>query len=269
MSMYDLAIVGGGPAGLAAAIHGRARGKTVLLISNEPTASPLSKAERVDNYPGMPGIGGKDMVETMLEQAVAMGVELKLGRVLNIMPMGKTNYLSIGSDMAEAGAVILATGVARAAKLPGEAELLGRGVSYCATCDGMLYRGKKVAVAGNAPNLKEEIEFLRNIGCEVIEVPLGGLKLLGETKLEAVESKGERIECDAAFLLRSTVAHADLLPGLELEDGHIRVDRRMRTSVPGIYAAGDCTGEPLQIAKAVGEGQMAAHCAITEWLDAQ
>lgn len=269
MSTYDIAIVGGGPAGLAAAIHGRARDKSVLLVTNEPTASPLCKAERVDNYPGMYGISGLDMVKNMLAQAEEMGVELRHGRVLNIMSMGSTSYLSIGSDMAEARAVILATGVARAAKLPGEAELLGRGVSYCATCDGMLYRGKKIAVAGNAPNLKEEIEFLRSIGCEVLEVPLGGLKLLGETRLEAVESKGSRVECDGAFLLRSTVAHTDLLPGLELEDGHIKTDRFMRTNIPGVYAAGDCTGEPLQIAKAVGEGQMAAHTAITEWLDAR
>lgn len=267
--MYDLAVVGGGPAGLAAAIHGRARGKTVLLVSNDPTASPLCKAERVDNYPGLSGVSGRELVDAMLTQAEELGVELRSGRVLNIMPMGRTSYLSIGSEMEEAGAVILATGVARAAKLPGEAQLLGRGVSYCATCDGMLYRGKKVVVAGNAPNWKEEAEFLRSIGCDVVEVPLGGLKLLGEQKLEAVESRGERIECEGAFLLRSTVAHADLLPGLELEDGHIQTDRRLRTNVPGVYAAGDCTGEPLQIAKAVGEGQLAAHCAITEWLDAR
>lgn len=265
--MYEIAVVGGGPAGFAAAIHARARDKSVLLITNEPTASPLCRAERVDNYPGMPAVSGLDMVGVMRKQAEEMGVEIKQGRVLNIMPMGDTSYLGIGTEMAEARAVILATGVARAAKLPGEAELLGRGVSYCATCDGMLYRGKKVAVAGNVPNLEEEIAFLRSIGCEVIEVPLGGLKLLGEAKLEGVESKGERTECDGAFLLRATVAHADLLPGLELEDGHIKVDRFMRTNLPGIYAAGDCTGEPLQIAKAVGEGQMAAHTAVTEWLN--
>ena len=264
--MYDIAIVGGGPAGLAAAIHARARDKSVLLVTNEPTASPLAKAERVDNYPGMPNIGGKDMIQSMLAQATELGAEIKLGRVLNIMPLGETSFLSIGSEVAEAKTVILTTGVARAAKLPGEAELLGRGVSYCATCDGMLYRGKTVVVAGNAPNLREETEFLSGIGCNVVERPLGGLKILGDSKLEGVESKGEFIPCDGVFLLRSTVAHADLLPGLELEEGHIKVDRRMATNLPGIYAAGDCTGEPLQIAKAVGEGQVAAHCAI-QWMD--
>ncbi len=262
--MYDLAIVGGGPAGLAAAIHGRARDKSVLVVSNEPLASPLCKAERVDNYPGMPRTSGRAIVETMLEQARDLGVEVRLGRVLNILSMGDTSYLGIGSDMEQARAVILATGVVRTAKLPGEAELLGRGVSYCATCDGMLYRGKPIVVAGNAPNFREEVEFLQGIGCQVTEVGLGGLKILGENQVEAVESKGERIPCAGVFLLRTAVAPTDLLPGLALEDGHISVDRYMRTNVKGIYAAGDCTGAPLQIAKAVGEGQMAAHTAVTE-----
>ena len=261
--MYDLAIVGGGPAGLAAAIHGRARDKSVLVVSNEPLASPLCKAERVDNYPGMPRTSGRAIVETMLEQARDLGVEVRLGRVLNILSMGDTSYLGIGSDMEQARAVILATGVVRTAKLPGEAELLGRGVSYCATCDGMLYRGKPIVVAGNAPNFREEVEFLQGIGCQVTEVGLGGLKILGENQVEAVESKGERIPCAGVFLLRTAVAPTDLLPGLALEDGHISVDRYMRTNVKGIYAAGDCTGAPLQIAKAVGEGQMAAHTAVT------
>ena len=262
--MYDLAIVGGGPAGLAAAIHGRARDQRVLLVTNEPTASPLSKAERIDNYPGLPRIPGRAMVESMLAQARELGAELRLGRVLNVMPMGGTVMLSVGSDAVEAGAVIMATGASRPAKLPGEAELLGRGVSYCATCDGMLYRGRTVAVAGNAPDLAEEAAFLQKIGCQVVEVPLAGLKVLGDARVEAVESKGERIPCDGVFLLRQSLALSDLLPALETENGYIKVDRHMRTNCPHVYAAGDCTGLPLQLAKAVGEGQMAAHTAIQE-----
>lgn len=262
--MYDIAVIGGGPAGLAAAIHTRARGKTALVVTNEPTASPLCRAERIDNYPGLPQIGGRALVEEMLAQAKDLGVELRPGRVLNVLPVGGTYMLSVGSDVAEARAVVLAVGAARPAKLPGEAELLGRGVSYCATCDGMFYRGRTVAVAGDAPDLAEETEFLRKIGCEVTQVPLAGLKILGEGKVEAVESKGERIPCDGVFLLRRSVALSDLLPGLETENGYIKVDRAMRTNLPRIYAAGDCTGQPLQIAKAVGEGQMAAHTACRE-----
>ena len=106
--MYDLAIIGGGPAGLTAAIHARARDKTVLLVTNDPLASPLAKAERVDNYPGLPNISGKDLVQSMVQQAGELGVEIRTGRVLNIMPMGETKYLSIGSDVVDAKAVIIA-----------------------------------------------------------------------------------------------------------------------------------------------------------------
>lgn len=262
--MYDIAVIGGGPAGLSAAIHARARDQRVLLVTNEPTASPLCKAEAIDNYPGLPHVDGRALVEAFVHQAKDLGVEIRLGRVLNVMPAGGRFLLGIGSDVAEAKAVILATGAARPAKLPGEAELLGRGVSYCATCDGMLYRGKRVAVAGDAPDLEEETAFLEKIGCLVTRVPLAGLKMFGEARVEAVESKGERIPCDGVFLLRRSIALADLLPGLELEGGYIKADRHMRTNLPRVYAAGDCTGAPLQIAKAVGEGQMAAHTAVQD-----
>ena len=262
--MYDIAVAGGGPAGLAAAIHARARDKNVVVLSGEPTASPLCKAKRVDNYPGLPQADGKALVESFVEQARTLGAQFKLGRILNVMANKSGFMLSVGPDIVEARAVILATGVERAAKLPGEAELLGRGVSYCATCDGMLYRGRQVAVAGDAPDLEEETAFLEKIGCTVIRVPLAGLKILGEGRVEAVESKAGRVPCEGVFLLRRSVALSDLLPALETENGSIKTDRFMRTNLPRVYAAGDCTGAPLQIAKAVGEGQMAAHSACQD-----
>jgi len=260
---YDLLVVGGGPAGLTAAIQARARNKTVLVVSNEPTASPLCKAPQMDNYPGLPHITGLELVERMVRQAKELGAEFKIGRVLSLMPLGDTVMASIGSEVAEASAVVLATGVSRALPLKGEEELLGRGVSYCATCDGMFYRNRPIVVAGDAPDLEEETEWLRSIGCHVTSVRLPGLEILGQDKVTGVRTpKGEEIPCDGVFLLRSSIAPAQLAPGLELEDGYIRVDRRMATNLPGIYAAGDCTGLPLQLAKAVGEGQLAAHFAL-------
>lgn len=262
--MYDIAVVGGGPAGLAAAIHTRARGKAALVLSSEPLSSPLCRAGRIDNYPGLPQVSGKALVEKLLAQAEELGSELRLGRVLNIMPQKAGFMLGVGPDIVEARAVILATGIQRSAKLPGEAELLGRGVSYCATCDGMFYRGRTVAVAGDAAGLEEEAAFLEKIGCHVTRTPLAGLKILGEGRVEAVESGGKRIPCDGVFLLRRSVALSDLLPALETKNGYIKVDRALRTNLPRVYAAGDCTGQPLQLAKAVGEGQMAAHTACQE-----
>lgn len=260
---YDLLVVGGGPAGLTAAIHARARDKSVLVISNDPAASPLCKAPEMSNYPGLPGVSGKDLVERMLSQARELGAEFKQGRALSIMPMGSSVMVSVESDVVEGSAAVLALGVSRAAPLKGETELLGRGVSYCATCDGMFYRNKAVVCAGDAPNFEEEVEFLRSIGCQVAVKRLPGLSILGEQKVTGVrDAKGEETPCDAVFLLRSSIAPTQLAPGLELEGGYIKVDGRMATSLPGVYAAGDCTGQPLQLAKAVGQGQTAAHFAL-------
>ena len=153
--------------------------------------------------------------------------------------------------------------MSRAAPLKGELELLGRGVSYCATCDGMLYRNRSVVCAGDAPNFAEEVEFLRSIGCQVTEVRLAGLEILGDGRVSGVRTAaGEEIPCDGVFLLRSSIAPAQLAAGLELEEGYIKVDSHMATSLPGVFAAGDCTGRPLQLARAVGQGQTAAHFAI-------
>ena len=260
---YDLLVVGGGPTGLTAAIHARARGKSVLVISNEPTASPLCRAPRMANYPGLPDVTGLELMERLVKQAKDLGAEFRQGRALSVMPMGKSVMVSVENDAVEGQAVILALGVSRAAPLKGETEFLGRGVSYCATCDGMFYRDKTVVCAGDAPNFAAEAEFLRSIGCEVTETKLQGLEILGEDKVSGVRTAaGEELPCDGVFLLRSSIALAHLAPGLELAGGYIKVDGRMATNLPGVFAAGDCTGQPLQLAKAVGQGQTAAHFAL-------
>lgn len=262
---YDLLVVGGGPAGLTAAIHARARNRSVLVVTNDPTASPLCKASEIDNYPGLPHVSGLELVERMAQQAVGLGAEIRHGRVLNLMPLGDTVMASIGMEVVEASAAILAVGVARAVPLKGEERLLGRGVSYCATCDGMFYRSRPIVVAGNAPDLEEETEYLRSIGCQVTEARLAGLEILGEDQVTGVRLfNGAEIPCDGVFLLRSSIAPTQMAPGLELEEGYIKVDSRMATNLPRIYAAGDCTGQPLQLAKAVGQGQLAAHWAIAD-----
>lgn len=272
--MYDIAVIGGGPAGLSAAVQARQRGKTALVISGADADGPLWKTERVDNYLGMPQVTGAGLGEQFRTHAEAMGVERMKGRALNIMPSGGKFYISVGSDMVEAQVVVLAPGVARGAKYPGEAEHLGRGVSYCATCDGMLYRGKNVVVVGKSAEAPEEANFLQEIGCQVTYVsakePEGlredvpfvkapKVEVLGDEMVTGLKAGGEVLSCEGVFILRASVAPTDLLPGLELKDGYISVDRDMATSIPGVFAAGDCTGLPLQISKAVGEGQIAGH----------
>ena len=273
-------MLGSGPAGLSAAVTARGRNKSVLVIGNRWQDSPLARAERVDNYLGMPGMTGMEMLEAFQRHAQEMGVEMVTGKVLSIMEWeGFT--LTVGSQLYQGSALILAPGVVRQAKFPGEETYLGRGVSYCATCDGMLYRNKPVAVVGRSKDAPHEAAYLKSIGCQVVyvapkrpdqleeDIPFiqaAKLAVKGEQTVTALEADGADIPVNGVFILREAVAPGDLLPGLTLEKGAIQVDRSMATSVPGVFAAGDATGAPLQVSKAVGEGLIAALSAC-EYLD--
>ena len=259
---YDVLVVGGGPAGLSAALNVRARGRSVLVVSNPMEENPLWPSERVDNYLGMPGVSGREMLTAMRRHARASGAELLTGKALSAVQASGIWYVSVGTEMYNARAVVLAAGVTRGKKFPGETEFLGRGVSYCATCDGMLYRGRPVAVLGYTDTARREAEFLREIGCFVtyFHKPRQ-CAIQGGKTVESVTCDGETVNVSGVFLLRPTMAPADLFPGLAVENGYVEVDRRMATNLPGLFAAGDCTGGPLQVAKAVGEGLTAGQSA--------
>lgn len=279
--MTDILIIGGGPAGLSAAINARARGKDALIVSNPIEENPLYKAHLVDNYPGMPGISGRALLETMEEHAKTMGVQLRRGRVLTVTPFGNRFLVGIGSEMEEAGAIVIAIGAQRGAKLSGEDQFLGRGVSWCATCDGMLCRGKEVNVVGLSHDAPAEANFLQEIGCRVtyisrkkpmgldpeIPVVLGKVfSVEGDDRVSGIRVDGSFIPCQTAFILRDAMTPGDLFPGLALKEGYISVDRAMSTNIPGVFACGDCIGSPLQVANAVGDGLVAGQNAA-EYLD--
>ncbi len=279
---YDIIILGSGPAGLAAAVAARGRNKSVLVAGNPWQDSPLARAERVDNYPGLPGRTGLALLEEFYRHASGLGADFVVGKVLALLAWNGFS-LTVGSQVHQGRALILAPGVVRTAKYPGEAEYLGRGVSYCATCDGMLYRNRPVTVVGLAPDAPQEANYLHSLGCQVVYVAprlpqgldetipyvkAGRLAVRGERTVTGLEADGALLPCAGVFILRRAVAPTDLLPALETEEGVIRVDRRMATSVPGVFAAGDCTGGPLQVSKAVGEGHVAALSAC-EYLDLQ
>lgn len=274
--MYDCIVIGGGPAGLSAAVALRSRNRSVLVLSNPTEKNPLYRAEQIDNYLGMPGLTGAQLLEAFRKHAIDAGAELKTGKVLSAMDMGTSYFLTVGQDVYEAKTLVLASGVSRGVKYPGEQALLGRGVSYCATCDGMLYRRKAVCVVGRSADAPQEANFLSQIGCEVTYVSaqkpdtlsesirwvkLGQLEVLGEGKVEGLKNGDEVIPCQGVFILREAVAPVDLFPTLALENGYIKVDREMKTNLRGVFAAGDCTGKPLQVAKAVGEGLIAGEMA--------
>ena len=277
---YDIIVLGGGPAGLSAAVAARGRNKSVLVVGNRWQDSPLARAERVDNYLGLPGVTGMELLEQFRRHAEEMGADFVLGRVISLMAWNGF-HLTVGSELYEGETLILAPGVVRQAKYPGEAEYLGRGVSYCATCDGMLYRGKPVAVVGRSGDAPREAAYLKSLGCQVVyvapkrptalepDIPFiqaNRLEIAGAQTVTTLVADGAPIPCSGVFILRDAVAPTDLLPQLETLGGSIRVDRSMATSIPGVFAAGDCTGGPLQVSKAVGEGLIAALSAA-EFLD--
>ncbi len=277
--VYDAAIIGTGPAGLSAALNLKIHQKNFVWFGSKSLSDKVRKAERVDNYPGLPGVTGEEMAAIFAKQIADMGLEIQEGMINSVMDMGDHYALLAASDFYEAKTLILAMGVAPTGVLPGEMERLGRGVSYCATCDGNLYRGKTIAVVCNNKRFEHEVKYLADLAAKVYFFPyykdsaampehvekvvakIG--QIGGEGRVEKlVLGDGRELAVDGIFCLRDAISLATLLPGLAAEGGHIAVDRTMATNLPGCFAAGDCTGRPYQYAKAVGEGNAAAHSVI-------
>ena len=265
--MKDVLIIGGGPAGLSAALTALRRHKSCLILAGERGESAIAPAAAVENYPGLPHISGDELLERMERQAVEAGAELHRGKATAILPMGDSFSVAAGSEVFEGRSLLLCTGISRGGAYPGERELLGRGVSYCVTCDGMLYRGKDVCVLGFTPEAETEAGLLEEMGCRVrLFTRRGKYEILGEKSVTALRTAEGDVPCAAVFVLRAAAIPDALLPGLAMEGEHISVTRGMECSVEGVFAAGDCTGGPYQIAKAVGEGNVAALSACA-WLE--
>ncbi len=270
--MYDLIIIGGGAAGCSAAMTARQRNLQVLMLYAGDGA--MEKAHRMDNYPGMPMIEGKEMVRVFRGQALDAGTEIKKQLVTRVLPVGDGFSVLAGNDLYEGKTVLLAMGASRVNPLPGEEELLGQGVSYCATCDGMFYRGKRIIVIAGGKEAVEEANYLSDLGrvTYFIEKPhdtqgLAASVTLAAGKPKQIRQSGQalvlvtdqgEVETDGLFVLRPAVAMTQLLPEIETLKGVVTADLDMMTIVPGVFAAGDILGAPLQVAKAVGEGNRAA-----------
>ena len=258
-TVYDVILIGGGAAATSAVLTLKNRGKSAAVITNRSETSSLFKAERITNYPGLPPMDGAEMTALFRRQIEEAGAAVITGRALSVMPMGDSFGVAVGSDFYTARSLIIAAGITREKLYPGEGEFLGRGVSYCATCDGMLYRGKTVAVVGGGEEARHDADFLESIGCRVLRFEKNGrYEIRGGQKADMLVFAGEEHPVDGVFIIKDTVSVTRLVPGLDYENGAIVVNRRMQTSVPGVFAAGDCTGKPYQLAKAVGEGNVAA-----------
>lgn len=268
----DIAVIGGGPAGLSAAINAVLRNKSVKIFTN--ALNYLQKAEKVDNYLGFYNISGQELMEKFVDHANKLNVSFEYGKVIDIMKYNDMFMINFNGKIINAKAVVLALGITKEKMLNNEEKLLGKGISYCATCDGALYKGKNIAVYGNADDIIEEANFLSSLGANVnyitVKKDIKGLNqninvingiisdIIGDNKLEGIIINDKYIKLDGLFLLRNSIAPNSIVKDLILEDGYIVVNRNMETNIKGIYACGDCTGKPLQISKATGEGLVAA-----------
>jgi len=300
--MYDVIIVGSGPAGLTAAIYTGRAGLKTLVLEALTLGGNTALTDQIDNYPGFPfGISGSSLIENFLKQAERFGVEVKMEEVTKIEDLGD-RHKKVVTDQAEylARAIIISTGAKRKKlNVEGEEKLQGRGVSYCATCDGAFFKGLPVAVVGGGDSAVKEALFLsglaekvylihrseqfranrlavqKMIADERIELKLNKIveRIEGEHEVEKVVVRDtlndtkEELNVAAIFISIGLEATAEFLRDmLDHDQGYILTDENMETSVKGIFAAGDIrTKRARQIATAVGDGALSG-ISVIEYL---
>lgn len=277
---YDVAVIGTGPAGLSAAITLKVRNKSVLLLGSKLGSSKVFKAHEISNYLGIPSVKGEDLNEKFAEHLKQMDLQVTEENITGVYAMGDYySLLTRTNKTFEATAIIIATGVNFGKPYPGEERYLGRGVSYCATCDAMFYKGKDVAVIGTSEKEEGEARFLAEVANKVYYIPTYENHMESETNIQVIEGvpleivgelgvtglrlKEMEINVDGVFILRESISPAQLVPGLVLDGNHIQVNRRMETNLKGCFACGDIVGTPYQYIKAAGEGNVAAISAAT------
>ena len=302
--IYDMVILGGGPGGYTAALYAARSGLDVLVLEKLSAGGQMALTSQIDNYPGFPeGVDGFELGMKFQEQAEKFGAKTEYAEVrsLNLRVVPRVISTSQGDYFART--VVIATGAgAKKLGLPDEERLTGRGIGYCAHCDGMFYRGKTVAIVGGGNSAAAEALYLSRIAKKVILIhrrdslratkvyheplkKLGNLEfrwnsgiteLLGGDRLSGVRVKNyltdeeEELQVDGVFVSIGRKPATELLEGqLKLEDGYIVADESTQTSIPGVYAVGDVRTKALrQIITAASDGANAAHHA-EEWLSEQ
>lgn len=274
--MPNIVIIGSGPAGVSAALYAARAGVETTVLTKGPGA--LDRAELIQNYYGFAEpISGAELERRGIEGAKALGVQFVTTEAVGLTYMDKLTVETLAGDF-PADAVILATGASRAAPhIPGLAGLEGHGVSYCATCDAFFYRGRDVAVLGSGEYALHEVQALlpvvksvtlltngspltASFPPEVTVCPEKVNAILGEERVSGVELSGGKTAALSGVFVALGVAGSTALArklGAEVDGNRILVDEHMQTTLPGLYAAGDCTGGLLQVAKAVYEGALA------------
>lgn len=276
---YDIAVIGGGPAGVSAAITASSKGRSVILFEAHGFSPRLRSVAKITDYMGIPDLSGTELMDIFVNHLKQMTVDIIEEKIISLREVGEGFILGTPHEEYSASAVVLATGISRSTLFPGEKEFLGRGVSYCAFVDGAKYKNKRVAAVATVPDAMEEIEYLAN-QCEhvfffpryqgfvppkkknisvVLDTPT---EITGTDKVTGIRAGDDFYSVQAAFVFRATDPLNSFLPGLEIRGRSIYVDDQAQTNIEGVFAGGDCTGQPWQINRAAGQGQKAGLSAI-------
>lgn len=278
--MYDVIIIGAGPAGISASLYVKRANKNVLVLYHGE--SQLEKAHKIDNFYGFPGgISGKELYENGIAQAKKIGVEVLEKEVLDIqMNADRTYTVKTKDEQYTARSIIIATGNKKIRpNIKGVKEFEGKGISYCAICDGFFYRKKSVAIIGNGDYALSEAKDLENIVSDItiltngLEAPKTDLRVVtekiaeikGEIKVGSVVfENGEEMPVDGVFIAQGVAGGADFAKklGVMADGDRLKVNEKMETNLPGFFACGDLTGNLLQVSKAVHDGAEAGLGAI-------
>lgn len=278
---YDIAIIGTGPAGISAAITAKLRNKNIILFGNKDLSDKINKAHSIKNYTGLPNVTGEELATALKNHLDDLDIEITEKRVNAVYSMGEYFALQVGKEMIESKSLIIATGVTASKTLENEDEFLGRGVSYCATCDAHFCKGKDVAVIAYTKEAEEDALFLSEVCSSIKYFPLydisneifdkyGNIQIIKDKPIGfAGNMKAERIICEnssydafSTFVVRNNISADKLVPGLKTDGTHIIVDLQMETNIKGLFACGDIAGKPYQYIKSAGQGNIAALSAV-------
>jgi thioredoxin reductase (NADPH) len=295
-TVYDVIILGGGPAGLTAGIYTSRQGLNTLLIEGKKLGGRASGPHRIENFPGFPeGLTGTELMDRFIEQTRKFGVEFKQETVVGLSDMGDTKFVQARGGFYQSRAVVITTGIQRKSmNIPGELEFRGRGVGYCVICDGPFYKDQPVAIVGSGKDAVEDALRLVDTVSKIYVIPgSGGFKegieeleeltehekidVLDRVDIESIEGDQvvthvklkngpvERLNVNGVFIILDHVGTSDIIrdSGIETDEGgYIKVDMEQGTNIEGIYAAGDCVRGGMQIVTAAGDGGKAGLAAF-------
>lgn len=293
---FDYIIIGGGPAGLSSAQYAARSGLKTIVFDGGGTGGQVVQIPELENYPGVfPAVNGFDFIETMKNQALTFGAQIKQTQISSIDKKGKDFVITTKDAVYTAPTLCIATGaVHKNLGVPGEKEFSGRGVSYCATCDGPFFKNKKIYVVGGGDSACAEATYLTSISKDVSiihrrdtfraqkavvdKMLAAGVKPVYDTVVKSINGTmkvtsltlknvktGQTTEadCDAVFIFAGMSPQTELVDMIKKDEaGYIITDENMQTSIPGLFAAGDVRAKPFrQIVTAVNDGAIAAHSA--------